>query len=436
MKQKYTFIALLFITILFNNVMNSQVLFTDNFSYPVGNLVPNGGWAVTGTATTTPIQIIASGLTYTGYIGSGIGGAVQFGTSGEDDNHPLTDSVNSGSVYCSALVNCSAAQTGDYFIHFGDGGSFNFVARTEIRVSATNGFDFGIIKNSTGGVLQWTNQPLAFNQTYLIVLKYTYKTGSVTDDQADLFVNPNLGASEPAPTLSTAAGNDMGATGSAIKTINFRQGGGTAAPTVQVDGIRIGRTWNDLGGSVPVELTSFTAVPANGAINLSWKTSTEVNNRGFYVERSSDKTDWTSLTFVQGHQNSTSINTYSYVDRSVTQSGKYYYRLKQIDNDGSFKYSPVAEGDFSSPSVFSLNQNYPNPFNPSTSITYSLPEASNVKLIVYNAIGQPVKVLENGFKNAGTYKILFNAIELSSGIYFYKMEAGQFSQIRKMMLVK
>src|SRR5664279_4197771 len=172
MKLKYTFITLLFITALFNNVINSQVLFTDNFSYPAGvNLVPNGGWAVTGTATTTPIQTIATGLTYSGYIGSGIGGAVQFGLSGEDDNHPLSDSVSSGSVYCSVLVNCSVAQAGDYFIHFGDGGSFNFVVRTEIRVSATNGFDFGLIKNSTGGALQWTNQPLVFNQTYLIVLK-------------------------------------------------------------------------------------------------------------------------------------------------------------------------------------------------------------------------------------------------------------------------
>ena len=83
-----------------------------------------------------------------------------------------------------------------------------------------------------------------------------------------------------------------------------------------------------------------------------------------------------------------------------------------------------------------MNQNYPNPFNPSTIISYSLPMASNVKLMVYNAIGQPVRVLENGFKNAGSYNVSFNASELSSGIYFCKIEAGQFSQIRKMMLVK
>src|SRR5664279_2434159 len=154
----------------FSNLTFSQLLFSDDFSYPVGNLASNGGWVATVPAA-TPIQVIATGLTYSGYSGSGIGGAVQFGTSGQDDNHPLSDSVSSGSVYCSVLVNCSVAQAGDYFIHFGDGGSFNFVVRTEIRVRATNGFDFGLIKNSTGGALQWTNQPLVFNQTYLIVLK-------------------------------------------------------------------------------------------------------------------------------------------------------------------------------------------------------------------------------------------------------------------------
>jgi len=86
--------------------------------------------------------------------------------------------------------------------------------------------------------------------------------------------------------------------------------------------------------------------------------------------------------------------------------------------------------------TFRLQQNYPNPFNPNTVISYSLPSASNVKLIVYNTLGQSVKVLENGFKNAGNYSINFNASDLPSGIYFYKIEARQFSQVKKMMLIK
>ncbi len=142
------------------------------------------------------------------------------------------------------------------------------------------------------------------------------------------------------------------------------------------------------------------------------------------------------LSFVNGNGNSTLTKNYSYSDNSISKSGIYYYRLKQVDYDGSYKYSNTTEVNFAGPSVFALNQNYPNPFNPSTVISYSLPNASNVRLTVYNAIGQPVKALENGFKAAGNYNISFNASELSSGIYFYKLEAGQFSQTRKMMLVK
>jgi hypothetical protein len=88
------------------------------------------------------------------------------------------------------------------------------------------------------------------------------------------------------------------------------------------------------------------------------------------------------------------------------------------------------------PNEYRLNQNYPNPFNPNTVISYSLPSASYVKLVLYNTLGQTIKVAVNGFKNAGNYSINFNASNLPSGIYFYKLEAGQFSQIKKMMLIK
>jgi hypothetical protein len=107
-----------------------------------------------------------------------------------------------------------------------------------------------------------------------------------------------------------------------------------------------------------------------------------------------------------------------------------------IDNDGTFEYSKVIEAEVAVPMNYELNQNYPNPFNPSTLITYSLPLASDVKLSVFNALGKTVRVLENGYKNAGTYSVNFNANELPTGTYFYKIEAGQFSQIKKMMLLK
>jgi len=190
------------------------------------------------------------------------------------------------------------------------------------------------------------------------------------------------------------------------------------------------------GNPLPVNLTSFSAISSNGAIKLYWKTSVETNNHGFNVERSIDKFTWGNLIFIEGQGNSSSSKSYSYVDNTINKIGKYYYRLKQVDNNGAFKYSNTVECDFALPTVYSLNQNYPNPFNPNTMISYSLPKASNVKITVYNAIGETVTVLENGFKSAGNFTVTFNASEMPSGIYFYRIEAEKFSQVKKMMLLK
>ena len=432
MNNRYTFFFVLLSIVLFSSFINAQVLFTDDFSETAGNLVGQNGWTAQATgAGTTPIQVVAGNLTFAGYQGGvGVGNKLQFGTSGEDDFRLLGSTVTTGSVYASFLVNVSAAQTGDYFIHFCDGGSFLYVARTAIRTSVTNGFDFGIEKYSTGGSYVYTNQAFTLGQTYLVVIKYKFNTGSATDDEVDLFVNPDLSGTEPTPLLSNSAGNDITTN---ISSINIRQGGSTGSATLQLDGLIVSRDW---AGILPVELTSFSASSSNSAVNLRWSTATESRNHGFQVERSVNKSDWTNLGFVAGNGNSNSVKNYSYTDRTVSTSGKYYYRLKQLDNNGAYLYSSIAEVNFAAPSVFTLNQNYPNPFNPSTMISYSIPNASNVKLSVYNAIGQVVSVLENGFKEAGIYNVSFNASNLNSGLYFYKIEAGQFSQTRKMMLVK
>jgi hypothetical protein len=186
---------------------------------------------------------------------------------------------------------------------------------------------------------------------------------------------------------------------------------------------------------LPVELTSLTASISGRIIMLNWQTTTEVNNCGFEVERKTANSSWQQIGFVQGHGNSNSLKEYTFIDKQIGGT-KFQYRLKQIDNDGKFEYSKEIEVELISPNNYTLEQNYPNPFNPSTVISYSLPSASNVKLIVYNTIGQTVNVLENGYKNAGNYSIQFNGGNLPSGIYFYRLEAGQFSQVKKMMLVK
>jgi len=191
---------------------------------------------------------------------------------------------------------------------------------------------------------------------------------------------------------------------------------------------------------LPVELSSFSATLKNGNVTLKWRTETEVNNYGFEIERSQmsevkSQTEWTKLGFVEGNGNSNSPKDYSFIDDDVL-AGKYSYRLKQIDADGNFEYSKIVEVDLSPPTKFELSQNYPNPFNPTTTIRFSLPQSGNVKLTVYNLLGEQVAELVNGIKEAGVHSVTFDATELNSGIYIYKLEADGVVQSRKMTLIK
>jgi len=187
---------------------------------------------------------------------------------------------------------------------------------------------------------------------------------------------------------------------------------------------------------LPVELTTFTASVNNNNIELNWETATEVNNYGFNIERKLENGEWNIVGFVNGHGNSNSPKNYSYLDNSVNNNGKYYYRLKQVDIDGSYDYSSTVEIDLKGQLDYRLNQNFPNPFNPTTSIQFNLPEAGQVKLVVFNVIGEKVAELVNKNMEAGNHDVEFNASELNSGIYVYKIEVNGFIQIRKMMLVK
>ena len=138
---------------------------------------------------------------------------------------------------------------------------------------------------------------------------------------------------------------------------------------------------------LPVELSSFSASLFDSKVKLNWETATEVNNYGFDILRQAqDDKDWVKIGFITGNGNSNSPKNYSFEDKSVL-SGKYSYKLKQIDNDGKYEYSKTIEVDLGFPTKFEISQNYPNPFNPITTIRYSLPLASNVKLTIYNTLG-------------------------------------------------
>ena len=153
------------------------------------------------------------------------------------------------------------------------------------------------------------------------------------------------------------------------------------------------------------------------------------------ILRSTQNDSWQNIGFVRGHGNSNSPKEYSFVDEQVT-AGRYSYRLKQIDTDGQFEYSKIIYVDLNSPSKLELSQNYPNPFNPSTTISFTLPESGNIKLIVYNTIGQQITELVNGFQEAGIHTINFNGENLPSGVYFYRLETKNNIENRKMLLIK
>jgi Secretion system C-terminal sorting domain len=184
---------------------------------------------------------------------------------------------------------------------------------------------------------------------------------------------------------------------------------------------------------LPVELVSFAANVSDNKVKLSWKTASELNNAGFEVQRSADKVNFAMVGFVKGNGTTTESHSYSYVDN--VSSGTYYYRLKQNDFSGTFEYSNIVEAK-GLPTEFSLSQNYPNPFNPTTTIAFSLPVQSQVHLLLIDVLGNVVKDVADGTYEAGNHKVTLNASDLASGVYFYRLEAGNFVSVKKLMLMK
>ncbi|MDP4175002.1 MAG: FG-GAP-like repeat-containing protein [Bacteroidota bacterium] len=195
----------------------------------------------------------------------------------------------------------------------------------------------------------------------------------------------------------------------------------------------------------PVELVSFKAERSGSSIILRWKTATEVNNYGFEIEKKikqSGNEQWQKIGFVSGHGNSNSPKEYFFTDKNIS-AGKYLYRLKQIDNDGTSSYSPEVEVKLNSVlKENSLMQNYPNPFNPQTKISYTILNDSRVKLSVYNLLGQEVSVIVDEIQQAGGYEALWAPDNLAAGIYVYVIEAksldgkNSFKSVHKMVYMK
>ena len=331
------------------------------------------------------------------------------------------------------------------------------------------GYGSGTIRNcySTGSV---TRRP-AYGTTDLggfvgwdagATIQYCYSTGSVTyagaaSPTTNGFVGTNFGGSFTANFFDQTTSEQTSGTGAtaeltdAMKTRTTFLSAGWDQTIWNMDAeINSGYPylqWQNPGGTpLPIQLASFTgrANPHGRGTLLEWITLSEINNYGFEVQRSADSTHYQSIpgTFIPGHGTTNEPQHYSFTDSTVA-AGAWYYRLKQIDLDGSVHYSEgvhvnavtdVKEAEV--PTVFSLSQNYPNPFNPSSTIQYGLPQNAFVKLTVYNAIGQQVAQLVNEQQQAGYHNVVFRADGLASGMYLYKIQAGSFSNVRKLMLLK
>jgi len=191
-------------------------------------------------------------------------------------------------------------------------------------------------------------------------------------------------------------------------------------------------------GALPVQLIGFSASATTHGVALSWRTATETNCAGFEIERRQlAVSDWQKITFIAGAGNSSTPKEYSYSD-NIVSAGRFVYRLKQVDKDGTFEYFGNAEVEVGiAPREFSLADNFPNPFNPSTLIRFTVREDAHTTLRVFDAIGREVKTLFDGPAQAERfYDVRFEATGLASGIYFYALQSGSERMVRRMLLVK
>jgi len=200
----------------------------------------------------------------------------------------------------------------------------------------------------------------------------------------------------------------------------------------------------------PVELVSFSAEFINNNIELIWLTKSENNNLGFEIQKSTDSISFKKIGFIPGSGTSANPHSYNFLDSDIC-CGKYYYRLKQINTDGSFQYSNIISIEISTPEKFELSQNYPNPFsssggatsggNPGTTIKYMIAREGKISVVIFDVLGRVVRKLVDESKQPGYYEVKWDGKDndgnnAGAGIYFCRMTGNRFSQMKKMILTR
>ena len=395
-------------------------LSVNNFNFS-GALTSNGWIAHSGT---TNVISTTTGLTFTNYSGSGIGNAVAIGNAGGEDVNTTftTQNTNGQNIYASFLVNvndASNSKTGDYFFHLGSPSSPNttftsFAARVFAKFDATGKVNFGLSNTSAA---TYGTTIYAKNITYLIILKYTITIGTAADPVSmwvfeqgeDFSAEPSSGAEV---VNTTTNGTD------AISGIGLRQGTDNQ-PEVIIDGIRIATSWARV---LPVNFTSFSSYKDGKNNLLTWSTTSEQNNSGFEIQRSTDAVNFEKIGFVKSLSvtgNSSSRLDYTFIDYNPVGL-RQYYRLKQTDFDGTSKYSAVVLVTREAPTTLQLTHVYPNPSRESLYINTASPTKMELQLLVIDLGGRVVgkkqvsaEIGNNGFD--------IPVAHLASGTYILKV---------------
>lgn len=353
-------------------------------------------------------------------------GIINIGHNSFRIDAPATTGVNACIGY--ELNSDATMNVGNNIFHQGNSTPSSYLIHFPMTASATNIINF----NWNAYYLAGIGSNFGYYGTAAVATLNDWKTATSQDPQS-IYKMVNF-VSNTDLHLTGASNGDWDLRGMPMPSVKFDIDGNPRNAMFPYKGA------HEASISLPVELTSFTALQTGEAVVLDWTTATETNNLGFEVERSTDGLAFNKIGFVKGAGSTTDKKAYKFVDNSAP-TGTICYRLRQIDLNGEFAYSNIVEVDVAGVNSFALQQNYPNPFNPSTTIKFSLPAASKVNITVYDMMGSEVtKIADKDFA-AGSHQLNFNASNLSSGSYIYTITATSvdgklYKETRKMQLLK
>jgi len=437
------FIISLFTVLGITQILNSAPLMVENFDYS-GYLDENGWTQHSGT--TDRIET-TTGLTYTGYVCSGIGNAALVDGTSQDVNKTFS-AVSSGVVFSTFMVNVSTAGTSYYFHFASDPWGYDYRARMFCDSDGTGDFEFGL-SFSGGSADGLTDNGYSFNTTYLVTVKYEFVDGDL-NDKVSLYVSTSgVPTTEPVtPDLGPFTNTSGDITN--IGAVALRQSSST--PHIVIDGIRVATTWED--ATLPVELSSFTALYANEFVTIQWATASETDVIGFNVYRAPEDNfedaDKINMSLIPGHGTTTQPNEYSFTDEtSDAYFTTYYYWLEAVnyggttDIYGSIQYDPVdVDGDGQLNTIVHsfLNDVFPNPVQVGENITFNFMIGGlegtmrPVSLNIYNIKGELVKEVINEEMMVNDYTETWRVNDIANGVYFYQLKTENYQETKKLLI--